>query len=95
MTTNYDGMIKVEQAEMKDALKLVEEYKKNHRDRLDLMKKVETKADKNRLKKLAEYAREQGNHYAALAKIHAAEIKQLRAIQNKKPRKRVKSEKRV
>ena len=95
MTTNYDGMIKVEQAEMKDALKLVEEYKKKHRDRLDLMKKVETKADKNRLKKLAEYAREQGNHYAALAKIHAAEIKQLRAIQNKKPRKRVKSEKRV
>jgi len=95
MTTKYGFMIKTEQVEMKDALNLVEDYKKKRKERLELMKKVETKADKNRLKKLAEYARDQGNHYAALAKIHAAEIKQLRAIQNKKPRKRAKSEKRV
>jgi|GEM_PF-3127372 len=87
MTTTYDSMIKTEQREHKDALQLVDEYKRKYKERIELMKMVETKADKNRLKRLAIYAREQGDHFAALAKIHAAEIKNLKALRDRKPRK--------
>ena len=85
---NYEGMIKTEQKEHREALQTVNEYKRKYRERMQLMKAAETHADKNRLRQLAVYAREQGNHFAALAKIHAAEIKNLKALQNKKPRKR-------
>jgi hypothetical protein len=81
-------MIKTEHREHKESLDLVDEYKKMYKARIELMKQAETKADKNRLRRLAVYAREQGNHFAALAKIHAAEIKNLKALKNRKPRKR-------
>lgn len=90
MTESYDSMIKTEQREHKESLDLVDEYKKKYKARIELMKQAETKADKNRLRRLAVYAREQGNHFAALAKIHAAEIKNLKALKNRKPRKRSK-----
>jgi hypothetical protein len=90
MTESYDSMIKTEQREHKEALDLVDEYKRKYKARMEMMKKAETKADKNRLRRLAIYAREQGDHFAALAKIHAAEIKNLKALKNRKPRKRAK-----
>lgn len=88
MAEQYENMIKTEQREHKEALDLVDEYKRKYKARMEMMKRAETKADKNRLRRLAIYAREQGDHFSALAKIHAAEIKNLKALKNRKPRKR-------